>query len=105
MKLKLKPNTAIVSVLENINLYDLLFEGDENDRPKIVGLHNNKLYSKIEILEITEQSDNDKSYKQLEVDGGDICIIATSMISVVNEEADIKLGFIDTQNIIAKIYE
>ena len=104
MKIELKPNTAIVSVLESVDLYDLLFDKSK-EQPKVMGLQNAAAqYNKVKILKLTEQT-NDKAGKQVELKEGDIGIIAKSVISIVNEEANMKLGFVDTQNIIAKVSE
>ena len=99
----LKPNTAIVSVLEPVNLYDLLF--DTKDEKRIMGIQTAAQYNKIKILKVTEQEMTTKTGKQLEIHEGDICIIAKSAISIVSEESNMTLGFVYTDNVVAKIEE
>lgn len=100
--LLLKPNTAIVSVLESVNLKDYLFDKDEEDLHKVVGISCAAKYSKVKILEVSKQLDPEK---QLQVEKGDTCIMAEGAISVVNRESDITIGFVYTDNILAKIVD
>lgn len=104
MNLELKPNTVIVSVLEPVDLKKMLFKEVENDANRIIGVQCEAKYNKVKILKAPKQSENDL-IKQLPVKEGDICILATGAISIVNREADITLGFAYTENLLAKIIE